>query len=202
MTAPLSLVLAVAFAQAAEPAEHPNRVTATLYGFSVPDEPDFLMVVASAERGPLHVEGRYNYEGLYSGSVFVGLTGRGGGRVHVDATGMLGVAFGDVHGLVPAARLTLSWWKLDLVTEAESLFDPGDPAAAFFYSWSEIGVSPRRWLRLALVGQRTRVIHDALDLQRGVAASVIVRETLTLSAYELNLGWISPTYIAAVGVAL
>jgi hypothetical protein len=52
------------------------------------------------------------------------------------------------------------------------------------------------------VVQRTRVLANDLDLQRGVLLGVTIRDTVTVTAYELNLGWIHPTFIGAIGVDL
>ncbi len=176
-------------------------IGATAYGYLVPDQPDFIMVVVPADIRWFHIEGRYNYESLHTGSIFLGVNAGTGDKLRFDITGMVGGVFGDVAGVAPAFRLTLSWWKLDLSTEDEYLIDAHDLSASFFYSWSELGISPLRWLRLGVVGQRTRVIHNDLDLQRGLLAGVSLFQTVSLTFYELNLGWIAPTYILALGAS-
>jgi hypothetical protein len=182
-------------------AEGRSRVAATLYGYSVPDEPDFLMLVAPADIRWLHIEARYNYEDLRTGSFFVGTTGRSGDRVKLEGTAMVGGVFGTVDGVAPALRFTLLVWKIDFFIEAEYVIDLRDTGASFFYSWSELGVSPLPRLRLGLIGQRTRVIANDLEFQRGVFVGVNPIAAITLTAYVLNLGWISPTYVGAFGVA-
>ena len=176
-------------------------VGATAYGYSVPNQPDFVMVVAPVDIRWFHIEGRYNYESLHTGSFFLGLNTGAGDKLKLDLTGMVGGVFGDVDGVAPAFRLTLAWWKLDFSTEDEYLIDVHDLGASFFYSWSELGISPLRWLRLGVVGQRTRVIHTGLDLQRGVLAGISLFQTVSLTFYELNLGWVTPTYILALGAS-
>jgi hypothetical protein len=64
---PLACCLALALtgvAAADEVAQKPWKATANVYGYVVPDEPDFVMVTAPVEIGRWHVEGRYNYEAL------------------------------------------------------------------------------------------------------------------------------------------
>ena len=136
------------------PPEHPARIEATLYGFSVPDEPDFLMLVAPADIRSLHIEARYNYEDLRTGSVFVGTTGRSGDRVKLEGTAMVGGVFGTVDGVAPALRFTLLAWKIDFFIEAEYVIHLRATDASFFYAWSELGVSPLPRLRIGLVGRR------------------------------------------------
>ena len=68
---------------------------------------------------------------------------RGGRELRIAFTPMFGGVAGDLDGLVPALRLTLAWWKLDLSSESEIVVSFGDSASSFFYNWSELGVSPR-----------------------------------------------------------
>ena len=207
---PSSLVLAGLVAvglftasERAASAYDPNKwgAGATAYGYVVPDQPDFVMVVAPVDFRRLHLEGRYNYEGLHTGSVFVGLNAGTGDKLRLDATGMLGGVFGDLDGVAPAFRITLTWWKLDFSTESEYVIDVHDASASFFYNWSELGISPLRWLRLGTVVQRTRVVQTGLDLQRGLLAGVTLFEKMSLTFYELNLGWTTPTFIFSIGAS-
>lgn len=174
-------------------------IGATAYGYSVPDQPDFVMIVAPVDVRWFHIECRYNYESLHTGSIFVGLNAGVGDKLRLDVTGMVGGVFGDLDGVAPGLRITLTWWKLDFSTEDEYVIDVHDVNASFFYNWSELGISPLRWVRLGTVVQRTRVIHTGLDLQRGLLAGVTAFQKVSLTFYELNLGWVTPTYILALG---
>jgi hypothetical protein len=51
--------------------------------------------------------------------------------------------------------------------EAEYVHDGGDAASSYTYAWSEVGFRPVEWLRIGIVGQRTRVVNTDRDLQRG-----------------------------------
>jgi hypothetical protein len=120
--------------------------------------------------------------------------------VALEGTAMLGGVFGGVVALAPAVRVAAAAWKLDLFAEAEVVVDLRDARSSFFYSWSELGLSPLRWLRVGLVGQRTRVLHNDLVLQGGAFAGVTLFDKVSLALYELNLGWAAPTFVAAAGV--
>jgi hypothetical protein len=173
----------------------------TAYGYVVPDQRDFLMAVATADLRWVHLEARYDYEGLHTGSLLLGVNAGVGERLRLEVTGMVGTVFGDTAGVAPALRVTLTWWKLDLSTENEYVVDVREVGASFFYSWSELGLSPLPWLRLGVVAQRTRAITSPLDIQRGVLVGVrpLPAQALTLTLYQLNLGWAAPTFIAALG---
>lgn len=64
-----------------------------------------------------------------------------------------------------------------------------------------MGLSPLPWLRFCLVGQRTQILQNELEIQRGVCAGARLFDVVELSVYELNLGWIAPTTVGAVAVS-
>ena len=196
------LVASLATGQAAAEGgdERPWTIGATAYAYFVPDEPDFVMAVVPADVRLLHVEARYNYEAVRSGAAFVGLNLRGGRELRIAFTPMFGGVAGDLDGLVPALRLTLAWWKLDLSSESEIVVSFGDSASSFFYNWSELGVSPVPWLRVGAALQRMHVVQTPLAIQRGLFVSGTFR-FVTLALYEFNLGWTTPTWVLATSVA-
>jgi len=187
------LATTVGGAAAAEDAAPPPtwHFAATAYGYVIPGQPDFVMATLPVDIHWFHIEGRYNYEALHTGSAFLGVTGRWGDSLKLGLTTMIGGTYGDLRAVVPATRLTLSWWKLDLFSETETVIDIGGKTSTFFYDWTEVGVSPIGWLRVGGAIQRSLVFQTSLDVQRGV---------LNLTFYEFNLGWISPTFVVALGV--
>jgi len=122
--------------------------------YLLPDEPDYLQPTFTADRGRLHLEARYNYEGQETGSAWIGYNLSFGDTVTFDLTPMVGGVFGDTQGFAPGYRASLAWRRLELATEGEYMVDSGSSEDNFFYTWSELGWSPRDWLRLGLVVQR------------------------------------------------
>ena len=182
---------------AVEPEDRPWTISASTYGFFVPDAPDFIMAIVPLDVGLLHVEGRYNYEALRAGSGFVGLNARWGEELKLVFTPMFGGVAGDLDGLIPALRLTVSWWKLELYSESEIVFVLHENGSTFFYNWSELGLYPVSWLRVGAVIERTHVYQTPLDTQRGAFASGTFRfATLTLTSS--TSGWTTPTWVLAM----
>jgi hypothetical protein len=177
------------------------KLTATALGYLVPDHDDFVMVLVPVDVRRLHVEGRYNYEALRSASAFVGLNAGWGERLALHVTPMIGAVGGDLDGWVPALRWTLAWWKLDVYSESEVVFDFADAADSFFYTWSELGISPVGWLRGGIAIQRSRVFQTSLALQRGLFAGVTFHP-VTVAIYEFNALWTAPTWVVSVGISL
>jgi hypothetical protein len=199
----LGLVPGLAFAQqppATPPPTAPPAAAATAaappardWAFSVSGndyifhgEDDLLMGVATADHGALHLETRYNYEARNTASVWGGWNWSTGTKVEFEITPMLGAVFGDIDGVAPGCKLSLGWKRFDYYLESEVVFDAHHDEDNFIYAWSELGWKPVDWLRVGLVGQRTRVVEDGLDVQRGLLAQAIV------GRWTFGADWFNP----------
>ena len=159
--------------------------SATGYYYSPRNQEDYLSVIATAERGPLLLETRYNYEALDTGSLFAGWKFSGGEALSYELTPILGVVFGQAQGIAPGFKASLAYGMVDFYVEAEYLRDSKVREDSFTYAWSELGISPAKWLRFGLVAQRTRAYESERDIQRGPFVQFIARK-LTLGAYVFN----------------
>ena len=181
------------------PAEPEISAAATAYWYVMRDQPDFGVGVATLDRGPLHLEARYNYEARDSASLFAGWKFSGGDQVTWSATPIIGGLFGATRGVVPGLEASVAWESLDFYIEAEYVRDLDDASASYFYAWSEIGWTPVQWLRAGLVGQRTHTIDNGRDLQRGAFAQLILGKA-TLGIYAFNPDSGARYLIAAFGL--
>lgn len=141
--------------------------SASVSGYLVPNGRDYAQPTITADRDWLHLEARYNNEALDTGSVWVGYNFSVGDKLSLDFTPMLGGVFGDLTGIAPGYEFTLSYWKLELYSEGEYVFDTRDSSGNFFYTWSELSLAPVDWFRFGLVIQRTQAYQTDLDIQRG-----------------------------------
>jgi hypothetical protein len=171
----------------------------SLYGYDVPESQDYLNLNFTADYERLHVEARYQYESIDTESVWVGANFHAGTKWVFDATAMLGGVFGDLEGIAPGYRLSLTRSWFSLASEGEYFFDTHDHEGNYFYSWTEVAGSPVEWFRAGLVGQRTRAYASELDIQRGIFAGFTYKK-LDVAAYVFNLGWEDPTYVLSVRV--
>jgi hypothetical protein len=135
-----------------------------------------------ADHGAFHLEGRYNYEARDTASLWAGYGFRFGTGVAFEVTPIVGGVFGDTNGVAAGYRLAVTWGVLDLASESEYLVDAGDSSGNFFYTWSELGVSPAEWLRGGVAWQRTRVREQDRELQFGPFVGVTLGK-LALGAY-------------------
>jgi hypothetical protein len=173
--------------------------SATASTYFVPDDSNYLQPTLTADRGRLHLEARYNYEALDTGSVWVGCNFSGGKKLTWELTPTVGGVFGDTTGIAPGYKGSLGWSKLELYSEGEWLFDTGSAADSFFYNWSELTLAPVEQFRFGLVTQRTRVYKTERDLQRGLLAGVSFKH-LTLTGYAFNPEDEKRTFVLAVGL--
>ncbi len=171
--------------------------SASVYTYFVPHSQALVNPNFTADRGRLHLEGRYNFEARRVGSAWVGVKVKAGSQLVLEATPMLGGVFGSLNGMSPGLILSLSYKRFSIFSQSEYVFDFGDRSKNFFYNWNEFGYSPKEWLRAGIVTQRTRAYQTDLDVQRGLFAAVSVKG-VDITAYVLNFGWTDPTVVAAI----
>ena len=174
--------------------------SASAYTYIVPDSREYVQPTFAANRGWLHLEARYNYEAIETGSAWVGYNFGSGEKLAWEVTPMLGGVFGDTAGIAPGYKLTLSYWKLELASEGEYLFDLRDSAGSYFYNWSELSVSPVDWFRVGLAAQRTRLYHTDLDIQRGFLVGFNYKQ-VSFTTYVFNPDASRPTIVLGLGFA-
>lgn len=174
--------------------------SASLFQYFVPEDQDYAQPTFAADHGRWHLEARYNYEALKTGSAWLGYAFSAGHEWKMDLTPMVGGVFGDLHGVAPGYALTLGWSKLELDSEGEYFFDFEDSSEDFFYNWSELFLSPTDRWRAGLAIQRTRAYQTGLDLQRGFLAGVSYPR-VNFTAYVFNLGWEDPTVVISADVS-
>jgi hypothetical protein len=172
---------------------------ASVYWYLLPDEADYGQPTMTADRGWMHLEGRYNYEDLDTGSAWIGYNLSGGKTVSWEVTPMIGYVFGGTDGIAPGCKGSLSWWKLELYSEGEYVFDSDDSSDSFFYNWSELTIAPASWLRAGMVTQRTRVYETDRDIQRGLLLGLSYK-ALSVTTYVFNPDDSRPTVVLGAGV--
>jgi hypothetical protein len=188
-----------AAAQAAPAAGKPWSFSAAAAIYILPDDADYVQPAITADRGGLHLEGRFNYEDRDTASAWIGYNFSVGEAVTLDFTPMVGAVFGNTGGIAPGYRGSLAWGALQLYSETEFVIDSGDSADSFLYTWSELEVAPVEWLRFGLVAQRTKVYQTEFDIQRGFFAGLSVGRA-DVTAYVFNPDAERPTVVVTVGV--
>jgi len=166
--------------------------------YFLPHESDYVQPTLTADRGALHLEGRYNYEDRESVSGFAGWNFETGSKLSLALTPMLGGVVGNTDGVIPACELTLGYGLAELYAENEYVIDLNESSDSFFYNWSELSFSATRWLSGGLVTQRSRIIHTSRDLQRGPFVGVTAGP-IEATGYFFNPGSDDHYFVASIG---
>jgi hypothetical protein len=171
----------------------------TAYPTVVRGGENYTSAIAVADRGPLHLEARYNYESVGAHSAFAGWTFAGGEEITWELTPLLGGAWGTTQAFVPALEASVAWKQFDFYIEAEYVSDSHQRSDSYFYAWSELGFRPAEWMRVGVAGQRTTTYGNERDIQRGPFAQVTWKN-FTIGGYWFNPGSSDQIFVGMVNV--
>ncbi len=169
----------------------------TAYPTVVRGGDNYTSGIVTADRGPLHLEARINYESVGARSAFIGWNFSGGDEFTWEITPLLGGAWGTTQAFVPGLEASLTWRRLDFYVEAEYVRDTAQHADSYVYAWSELGFRPVEWLRLGLAGQRTRIHGGERDIQRGPFAQ-LTWGPITIGGYWFNPGAHDQLFVGSI----
>ncbi|HEU4381975.1 MAG TPA: hypothetical protein VFR85_00625 [Anaeromyxobacteraceae bacterium] len=172
-------------------------VSVSAYLFT--NQVDFLQPTVAVDHGALHLEGRYNYEALRTGSLWIGWNFEWGESPKIALTPLLVGVLGDVHGIAPGFEANLSWGPVEFYWEGEYIFDVTQWPVFLFLTQSELSARPLEWLRLGGAAQRNRALSKARQVQWGPLVAVNVWKVYA-SVYWLNPGQANIQYwVASLG---
>jgi hypothetical protein len=181
------------------PEKSPWEFASSAYAYVPHYDPAFLNINLMGDRGPLHLEARYNYEAVDSGSLWVGANYTAGEKLVFKATPMVGGIFGSLDGIAPGLNLSLSYWKLSWSTQAEYVVDFSDHSKNFLYTWGEVAFSPVEWFRIGLATQRTKAYREGLDIVRGPFVGFSYKR-YDLATYMFDPGSRAPAFVVGLSM--
>jgi len=152
-----------------------------------------------ADHDWLHLEARYNYESIKTGSVWLGYNFSLGKKLVLEAAPMLGGVFGDITGIAPGYTLSLSYEQIEFFTQGEYFFDAGTRSGNFFYSWSELSYAPVTWFRAGIVIDRTKALGSNFEVRRGPLVGFRYKK-IDFTTYWLSPGSLDSTFIFSVAL--
>ena len=179
--------------------KNPWTFNLTTDGYIIPNETDYASPVFSADRSWLHLEARYNDENLRTGSVWVGYNFAAGKKLVLNVTPMIGGVFGRTTGIAPGCEASLTYKKVQLSVSNEYVFDTTHQSGSFYYTWPQLTYSATNWLRVGLMGERTRDFQSSLNVQRGFLVGVSHKKWES-TIYVFNAGFTDPTVVLELGL--
>jgi len=147
---------------------------------------DYVNPNLVADRGWLHLEARYNYEAIKTGSLWLGYNFSFGKKLAFAVIPMLGGVFGDITGIAPGYTISISYEPIEFFTQGEYFFDAGDRSENFFYSWSELSCAPVTWFRAGIVVERTKAFGSTSDIRPGPLVGFKYKKV------DFTTYWLSP----------
>jgi len=169
------------------------------YTFFAVHSQDYANPTITADRDWLHLEARYNYEALKTGSIWIGYNFSTGDKLTIDVTPMLGGVFGNVTGIAPGYTISASYGPIEFYTQGEYFVDAGTSSGNFFYNWSELSCAPARWFRVGLVLDRTKTLGSDLEVRRGPLLGFRYKK-VDFTTYWLSPGSREATFVFGVTV--
>ena len=160
---------------------------------------DYVNPNFTADRDWLHLEARYNYESIKTGSVWLGYNFSVGEKLALEATPMLGGVFGDITGVAPGYTISISYEPIEFFTQGEYFFDAGTRSGNFFYTWSELRYTLTRRLKVGVVMDRTKALGSNFDIRRGPLLGFKYKD-VDLTTYWLSPGSRDSTFVFTVTV--
>lgn len=182
----------------APPAKVAWEISATVDGYIRPDQDSYVDPILSADHGWLHLEGRYNYENLRTGSLWIGYNFSTGKKWVFHITPMIGGVFGRSTGIAPGLETSLSYKGITLSLLNEYVFDTNKKAGNFYYSEPQLTYAVTDWFRVGLAAQRTKAFQTKLDVQRGFLVG-FTHKRAEFTTYVYDLGFAAPTVVLELG---
>lgn len=155
-----------------------------------------------ADRDWLHLEARYNYEALKTGSVWLGRNFEAGEQLKFEVTPMIGGVFGDITGVAPGYEIRVTYNNkrkiIELSSEGEYFFDAGTRSGNFFYSWSEFSVYSMERFRVGMVVEHTQASGNS-DVRPGPLVGFKCKDKdRGITVYWLSPGSREATFVFGV----
>src|SRR5215468_1878776 len=159
----------------------------TVDGYLIEGEDGYAQPTVTGDHNWLHLEARYNYENLHTGSLWAGYNFSWGKTWQFEVTPMIGGVFGRTDGIAPGCEASLTWKKLNFSINNEYVFDTSSKSGNFYYSWPQITYQLNSWFNFGGVAQRTKTFATSLDVQRGFFVG-LQHKRLSFTTYVFNPG--------------
>jgi hypothetical protein len=147
---------------------------------------EYASPTIAADLNSLHLELRYNYEALKTGSIFAGYNLTFGKKVQFEVMPMIGGVLGDINGVAPGYTISIASGPIEFYTQGEYFFDGRGSEGNFFYNWTELSISPARWIRVGVALDRTKVVNTDIEIRRGPLLGFRYKQ------FDFTTYWLAP----------
>ena len=152
--------------------------------------------------GNWYVEGRYNYEEINTGSLYVGKTFEHETLMsYTSITPIIGAVAGTFKGGAIGANVELDYRRLVFSSQSQYTFSIENKTTNFVYSWSDLEYRIKRWLALGVSLQQTNVYSNKGTFEKGVFI-MLQYKSVSLPVYLFNPSTNDRYYVVGLNIAL
>lgn len=177
-----------------------SRLSIGQYAYLHTQQPLYLSPIVQYQ-GPRnwYAEARYNYEEQHTFSLYGGRTFSAdttpGHRFSYTITPMAGIMEGSLHGGSAGLNAELDYKGIYFSTQSQYSFSWREDSKNFFFSWSEIGYRPLKWLFAGVSVQQTKSYRARAVTEPGLFVCFAFRQwSFPLYAFRPAQG---PAYFVA-----
>jgi hypothetical protein len=174
----------------------------TVDGYLIRNGNSYVNPSVAADYAWLHLEARYNYENLRTGSFWAGYNFSTGKKLVLEVTPMVGGVVGRTTGVAPGCEATLTYKRIEVSLSAEYVFDLRHKSESFYSDWPEVTYSPKDWLRVGLVAQHDKAFQTKLNTQFGFLVGFskkVSKKRIEFTTYVFNPGQSNLTFVLEAG---
>ena len=143
-----------------------------------------MPIVHFEDKKGWHAEARYNYEALKTLSFHFGKSFSHDGLFPWSATPIVGFAVGDLKGVAAGTNLDVEFNNFFLSSQPEFVVAFDNANENFFYNWSELGYTIRKWIYAGFTMQQT-VAGSGNQTEKGIIIGFNIKK-FTIPVYFFN----------------
>ncbi len=130
-------------------------------------------------------EARYNYDEINTFSLLGGKTFSGYNKLNWSITPLLGISFGEMNGYITGVNFSIEKNKYFFNTQSQYTIAATSNYTNYFFTWSEWGYQPLKWLYGGFTIQYTQVVNEAALVEPGLLLGITIHK-LTFPMYIFN----------------
>ena len=115
-----------------------------------------------------YAEARYNYEDLNTFSLYGGKTFSRSSKLSYDITPIVGGVIGKMNGVSVGLNMDADYADFFFSSQSQYTVSSDTRFDNFFFSWSELGYQPLKWMYAGIAMQQTNLYQTTGSFEPGI----------------------------------
>ncbi|GAB2834345.1 hypothetical protein GCM10027043_40590 [Ferruginibacter profundus] len=145
----------------------------------------WMPLVHHVSKKAVYTELRYNYEAVGAASLYMGKSFTKKSTTAYTLTPMLGLVMGSYNGGSLALNAELEHKKTFASMQTQYTVSSDAVKDNFFFTWTEIGYQPFKWLYAGVSTQQTIQYGGEVQSEYGILTGFVVKK-ITVPVYVFN----------------